>query len=329
MKLVARRIRTAATFEAPDPWNGGRTAPFSVEVYKMLPAHLRDPRDWRDGTIHTMGAPALYGIRSEIDGVERRLPTFLGDLFESASVPPTRLPELLRRAEPELAPKDFKFLPRPWTKKAAGISLTVALAGLLAFLAVSGPALNATLASRPRTGTLEAWASAPLAPGDTWILSGMVPIEARQEIAGPLKVPDSVRRAAGSPWFLAVAKAGAAHRAFLVPARHYERDGAIEIGYAVVKSPRDLGIASDVDRLRARFGDLDTATVTCSRWVAASAPPPAVLGRALSLVAALAGFCGAASFGLAWAASAPRRRRNRELAERLLGERATAGVSPR
>ncbi len=38
----------------------------------MFPEHATDPRDFRDGTIHTWGAKAPYGIRSEPDGRERR-----------------------------------------------------------------------------------------------------------------------------------------------------------------------------------------------------------------------------------------------------------------
>jgi hypothetical protein len=102
-KLKAARLRTEGRFTAPDPWNDGRSAEWSIEGYVWVPAHWRGvPPRMLEKTA------ASYALRSEIDGVERFLPDSLGHLMRTSGVSLASLPRLLAEIGPQLSKVDFK-----------------------------------------------------------------------------------------------------------------------------------------------------------------------------------------------------------------------------
>lgn len=313
VKLIARRIRTAESFEAADPWNQGLLTPFRLEVYKLFPAHVTDPREFRDGTIHTWGAKNLYGIRSETDGVERMLPTFLGEAWAAGTVPAAWLPELLARATPGLKPADYRPVAGKGASRTALVGAVVALAGALGLAAVGGNVPKVRMA----IVTTDAWLAAPVAAGESWAINGMVPLAGREPTPPGFVVPEGVAKSAGPGFHLGWVRTPRGHRALLLPDRGYERGGAAEIGYAVALVPGEVGLAGALEAIRARVPDLDTTTVTASRWVSGSPRGAAETGRIVSILALFAGLATAIGGGAAWLAHAPQRGRNRKLAAQL------------
>lgn len=97
------RARTVARFEAPDPWNGQRSAEWSIEGF------VWGPKSWT-GLPKAMVKKPLesYGLRSEIDGIVRALPDSLGHLVRTGAVPHAALPALLAEVGPSLQKRDFQ-----------------------------------------------------------------------------------------------------------------------------------------------------------------------------------------------------------------------------
>lgn len=315
VKLIARRIRTAESFEALDPWNEGRPASFRLEVYKMFPEHVTDPRDFRDGTMYTWGAKALYGIRSEIDGVERMLPTFLGDAWTAGKVPSSWLPELLFRSAPGLKAADFRPVSGTVARRAALAGAVVALAGGIGLALAGGNVPKVQVA----IVTTDAWLAAPATVGQSWAVNGMVPLAGKEPTPPGFVVPEEVAKIAGPAFHLAWTRTPSGHRALLLPDRGYERGGAAELGWSVALAPEEVGLAEALRRIRARVPDLDTSTVTASRWTAGSRRSAAETGRIASILVLFAGLATAIGAGAAWLAHAPQRSRNRMLSARLPG----------
>jgi hypothetical protein len=319
VKLIPRRIRTAGSFEAPDPWNGGRVAPFRLEVYKLFPGHVTDPRDFRDGTMHTWGAKAMYGIRSEIDGVERLLPTFLGEAWAAGKVTPERLPGLLASI-PDLTQKDFRPAVGAWALRLALAGLGTALAaGAALFWLVGG---FVPKPATPLTLSPEAFLSRPLQVGESIVVSGMVPLAGRSAATG-LVVSKEIAKLSPGGFTLAWARTPSGHRALLLPAIGYVRDGAADLGWTVALAPGEVGLTAALEALRRHVDGLDTSVVAASRWVSAR-NESLDLARAASVLAGIVGLSFAAGFGAAWIGHAPQRRRNRMLLARTLGEGAIA-----
>jgi hypothetical protein len=98
LRTVPARVRTDGDFAAADPWNGGRQAQFTVEIYKMVPelwgvSVARDARLLGDD---------LFGIRSGIDGRSHRLPGALVELWRTRRIATEELPRLLYEVQPSL-----------------------------------------------------------------------------------------------------------------------------------------------------------------------------------------------------------------------------------
>ena len=151
------------------------------------------------------------------------------------------------------------------------------------------------------------------------MIGGMVPLAGKGAAPG-LIVPPEVAKAAGGGYSLGWARTPAGHRALLLPHRGYERDGAVDVGFAVVLVPAEVGLSGAMEALRGRVPGLDPSTVTASRWIPSRARSrPTEVVRGTSVVLLLAGLATAAGCGAAWLAHVPRRRRNRRLAELHLG----------
>ncbi len=325
VKLIARRIRTVSTFESADPWNGGSPSRFSLDLYKMLPEHIQDPRDFREGTLHTWGTPDRYGLRSEIDGAVRMLPTFLAEQWLSGSVAAERLPLALHGIEPELAKRDYRTPPKKLVGKMGAVGAALAVIGGLGLWAVSPVALRAASASRPLRLSVPDFLKAHLAPGESCIVQGLVPLVGREPAPASLPIPDEVARAGGRSWSIGWLKAAGGHRAVLIPSRTYETRAGIDIGYAAVLAPESLGLGATLAAIKTKVPDLQTATILASRWIVPARAPTAMIVRAVCLL--LTGLGIAIVFGVSFGAllAAPQRRRNEMLAGRVC---ANLGASP-
>lgn len=89
------------TFNAPDPWNGGRRATFSIHRHFMgglMPGYAAaDKRSRLQSCI----------LRCQADQRDRPLPDALVSLWLDDKVPSDRLPQLLAGLEPQLKRSDY------------------------------------------------------------------------------------------------------------------------------------------------------------------------------------------------------------------------------
>jgi len=100
--LAPVRVKTETSFTAEDPWNGNRRTPFTVEAYLKTYKGIA-PR----GGKKPAGAVFFYGVRSELDGVERMLPSAMSELWSEKRVATEALPRLLKAMEPSLKKSDY------------------------------------------------------------------------------------------------------------------------------------------------------------------------------------------------------------------------------
>jgi hypothetical protein len=98
------RLRTVGSFTAEDPWNQNRRSSFTLEAYMLAPKGFTPKADTK-----IFGGIPLYGIRSEVDGVERMLPESLTYLCRNNRVPAEKLPWLLKEMGPMLRKTDFRL----------------------------------------------------------------------------------------------------------------------------------------------------------------------------------------------------------------------------
>jgi hypothetical protein len=163
------RVQTLRRFSAPDPWHDGRTAEWTLNLYRIVAESMA--RNGRPATIPVLtdsekisGDPRQALLRGdeaigiEVDGWYRLLPRELGRLWARGEVADMLLPHLIKAMEPRLRRRDFL---RPMSRN--GLSLLAALSGtaaavcLIAYLAVA-PASGHALALVDR----EMWLSSPL-----------------------------------------------------------------------------------------------------------------------------------------------------------------------
>jgi hypothetical protein len=125
--LVPVRVKTETSFTADDPWNGNHRTSYTVEAYLKLFKGSKPPKT------KPLGAIYLYGIRSNIDGVERMLPDSLSELWRTQRVRTEALPRMLNQMEPALKKGDYRPV---LGNKALSviIRIVIILFGLLALL---------------------------------------------------------------------------------------------------------------------------------------------------------------------------------------------------
>jgi hypothetical protein len=126
-------LRTVRTFRAPNPWNQGQAADWSLNEYALAPVgNVMGIQ--LDGTkpspIHKTRS---LGILSRPDGRHHLLPRSLATLSQNQQAPDDQLPALLREMEPTLQDVDFKH-PNDRFFWIAGILLT---AGALMIAGIS------------------------------------------------------------------------------------------------------------------------------------------------------------------------------------------------
>lgn len=141
MSLKPARVKTEGSFTAEDPWNQNRRTSFTIEAYIMAPRGSTP----KAGTKTLLGQ-YFYGIRSEVDGVERMLPESLAYLWRNNRVPPEALPRLFKEMEPMLRKTDFRlqFLTKTHTV------LQYVITGLFALILLAAAAGLLFLTSTPR-----------------------------------------------------------------------------------------------------------------------------------------------------------------------------------
>jgi hypothetical protein len=103
MTFKPARVKTEGSFTAEDPWNQNQRTSFTIEAYILAPKGAKP----KAGTT-TVGTN-LYGIRSEVDGVEHMLPESLAHLWRKNRIPAEALPRLLKEMGPMLKKTDFRF----------------------------------------------------------------------------------------------------------------------------------------------------------------------------------------------------------------------------
>jgi hypothetical protein len=147
--LAPRRVRTLATFEAPDPWHGGAPARFAIDLYRILPkGSAASPEN------SLWSGKEVCGIRSEEDGgQEHMLPEALTELWRTDRVPAHLLPRLLAGIQPTLRRTDFAPLlrmrvHRPLAAVLAALAMVcLALAIATGLGAAAAPVISRVLAA--------------------------------------------------------------------------------------------------------------------------------------------------------------------------------------
>lgn len=124
-------MRSGGRFTAPDPWNRNRRTDFTIEVYKMLPPEAPPVTSVKDSWFWN-GLP-VFGIKSEIDGKERRLPESLVELWRTHRIPAEALPRLLWQMQSSLKPGDYQP-----TMRSNGLYWSSAVFALFFILVVFG-----------------------------------------------------------------------------------------------------------------------------------------------------------------------------------------------
>jgi hypothetical protein len=102
LPYVRLTVKVEATFVAEDPWNQNRRSQFAIEDYMFVPAGSRR-KVWAE----PFGG-YLRSIRSDADGIERRLPDCLAYLWLHKRIASEALPQLLQAITPELHESDYK-----------------------------------------------------------------------------------------------------------------------------------------------------------------------------------------------------------------------------
>ena len=104
------RINTEASFSAKDPWNQESRTTFTIDNY-LLVYYFAKPGDIKvkPGQLESMGGYRRV-IRSKTDGIPRRLPESLVELWNSKQVPSEALPFLLHEISPMLKTSDYSLL---------------------------------------------------------------------------------------------------------------------------------------------------------------------------------------------------------------------------
>lgn len=99
--------RTIRRFTAPNPWNRGMRAEWTVSSYMIINEKLVTPDAAMTLKPNRLLRPELIGICSEPDKRYHLLPSALSELWKNNQVPDERLPELLKEMEPKLNDGDF------------------------------------------------------------------------------------------------------------------------------------------------------------------------------------------------------------------------------
>lgn len=113
-QLIPIQLQTVGVFSAPDPWNGGVLAEWTLSVYRMTAESNRNlyvnysaekQREFADG--QNLDREDVLGIRSSMDGLYHILPVALVRLWQQGRVPNVQIPALIAAVESRLTRIDF------------------------------------------------------------------------------------------------------------------------------------------------------------------------------------------------------------------------------
>jgi hypothetical protein len=286
IRFAPQRVRTAASFHAPDPWNAQRPTTFTIEVYKLVPRGGRAP--------HARPSPTdLYGIRSEIDGVERMLPEALSELWSTRRITPESLPRLLAELSPNMRKGDIQ--PLLHTKRHIWTGAIFGLLGFgcLAMSVVWGARAYAARGHQPSRLPIAAWLGRPQVEDEYIQAEGTVRVEGRQSVDFvPQAMPALIPFPGPNHYSLAWFRAGDGYRVLLQPAGGMSALPEAPVN-GVTLRPAAIGLpAQALADLHKRLPKVDTSFVTCQFWGwddAYSTPLGPVFWLALALIFALGG----------------------------------------
>lgn len=328
VRLLPRRIRTAARFRAPDPWSGGVITGFSIEAYALVPERITAPEAW---PLYAVGARLLHGLRSDADGAERMLPASLVALWQGGDAPAEALPGLLHALGGDVSRRDTLPASRWPAVPAIVLCLALAVAGVA--LLPAALARQRQQIQRPRTVTEQAWLAEAPVPGESLAIAASVPLVGRVPLPGRFRLPDGVAGPASSGLALGWVRDVRGHRAILVSARppglspqerevmqRLARLGAarsaerVAPGASLVLASAELGLDGALRELAPRAPGLDLATVTCPGFARKRTGWDAASGLVLVLAAAAAFLGVAFALVLALVVLPRERRRERQMA---------------
>lgn len=101
-------LRTLRTFRAPNPWNQGQAADWSLNEYALAAVGSAMGIELDGTKPSTIHPTRLLGIQSRPNGRHHLLPRSLATLSQKQQAPDDQLPALLREMEPTLQAVDFK-----------------------------------------------------------------------------------------------------------------------------------------------------------------------------------------------------------------------------
>jgi len=283
LKMVRRRVRTATSFRARDLWHGGEDTDFTLEVYRLVP---EDSQEALPGWLY--GGPEVYGLRSEIDGLDRPLPEALSELWSTGRVQPGDLPGLLHAMEPQLTAPDFQPVLHRQFGRWLAILMPVGLLALWGFFVARDRyhrAVDAIYDARP---SAEAFLAQPWTEGQIVVgLQGGLPLAGRLDETFQATAPRGVSAPLATDSRLGWTRAGAGYRPVLMAANAYfPRPGLLEVTLGSVLRLDEVGAPAElVDRLRREAPDIDLSLVLCQGWRSEPAPGGTALPIALALIA--------------------------------------------
>jgi hypothetical protein len=263
VKLVPFRVKTLATFAAPDPWNDSTPAEFTIEAHVLAGEHaLRAPQD--------TGPPYVLGIRSEIDGETHIMPESLSELWNTSRAPSQALPRLLKGIEPSLAKGDLRFYLHArrhiWMLAICGaMALGAFLWAAVGFLRAQPAA--AQVQKPPRSLSAADWLQAPMEEMRP-IITGGFALEGSRKLSSSTQPPPGFSDGSrGQPDTLAWLRAAEGRRLLLIGGRFTDSmfQRTAMMGFAMRRSA--LSIPEPVlEDLRASLPGLNTGLIMCFGW---------------------------------------------------------------
>jgi hypothetical protein len=270
IKLYPRRYRTAAQFVAPDPRNGNRATPFTLEAYKMvlqsaLLGPAPNPRRGRD----------RFAVRSEIDGVERFLPDSLNKLWEAGRIQANAIPRLLAAIQPSLRAADYRWVPGLRIHVAYGLFFGLFLLACL-LGAAAGPLLGTR--ARPEHAPLQLpaseWLARPQVEGQ-FVQVGLdraIVVQGSVDVEFVPSVPEGLMPFLSYPeghYSVAWVNAAEGSRLLLFPRQMspgvtHSSSTAVT---GVTLAPASIGLPpAALDDVRRLSPQVDASLITCESW---------------------------------------------------------------
>jgi hypothetical protein len=258
MAVVPYRVRTADRFQAVDPWFGNTPTEFSIEAYRYAPEGGQP--DWRWGKRET------FALRSEIDGLERRMPDSLVYLWMKGRVTREALPGLLRDMEAGFQLKKSDYLPLLHYRTRRNlliIAIISILCGIGYFLGTrpTYPSWDGPIPSR-------AWLAAPRPPvGTVRRIDDGLPLEGSLDATFQATVPPMLVGPRDLTSRLGWVRAADGHRLVLYsPSSDPAHVGELQ---AIVWFPDAVGVPPDLlARARQQVPDADAGWILCAGWSA-------------------------------------------------------------